>query len=246
MELEICIDSVASALAAKQGGADRIELCANLMEGGTTPSFGMIKECKAISGIELHVMIRPRGGDFCYSDAEFKIMQEDIAMSKKLGADGVVFGILTPNGNIDMIRTKKLVKLAAPMKTTFHRAFDMSIDPMTAIEDIIQCGIYRLLTSGAEQTAIKGRYLIEQLVHKAGDQLHIMAGSGINPKNVKQLVEQSGVKACHLTAKKVIPGAMNFKSPNINMGVIQGISEYDLVLADTDIVRKIREIINKF
>ncbi|MFA8433174.1 MAG: copper homeostasis protein CutC [Marinifilaceae bacterium] len=245
IHLEICIDSMESALAAQKGGADRVELCANLAEGGTTPSAGMIKTCRTISDLELYVMIRPRSGDFCYSPYEFEIMREDIQIAKKLGADGVVFGLLLPNGEIDLERTKELVQCAAPMNVTFHRAFDMCKDPLKGLEDLIQAGVYRILTSGQKQTAWEGQNLLRELGEKAGNRIKIMAGAGINPENLEELLRTTNLSECHLSAKSRIESPMEYRNPNVYMGGIPGGSEYEIYRSDINTIREIKSIINK-
>jgi len=240
-KLEICIDSVESAMIAAEAGADRVELCANLFEGGTTPSSSIIEECRKVKGIELMVMVRPRGGDFCYSDTEFFLMKRDIEIIKALGADGVVFGILDKDGNIDIQRTKELVELARPMKVTFHRAFDMSNNIFKALEDVIETGCGRILTSGGEQTAIEGKVNIKDLVEEAGDRIIILAGSGVSEDNIKELVKVAKIKECHFSARALLGSEMIFRNPKINMGGVPGIPEYGLFRASKDRIIEMKE-----
>lgn len=239
--LEICLDSVESALNAQKGGADRVELCANLLEGGTSPSYGMIKKVRQAIDIALAVMIRPRGGDFCYSDLEFAVMKEDILIAKNLGADCVVFGILLPNGDIDIKRTSELVELACPMQVTFHRAFDVAKDPLKALEDIISSGADRLLTSGQEAKAIDGKDLIRDLVSQAQNRIAIMAGSGVNPENRDELLTYCGVRELHLTAKTIINGIMQYRSPNLSFKGIPTTDDYQREIADLQIISEMKK-----
>lgn len=195
--LEICIDSVASAIAAQEGGADRVELCANLHEDGTTPSAGMIEVTRKNLSIGLHVMIRPRGGNFCYSAVEFEIMKKDIAVAKGLGANGVVFGMLNPDGTIDAERTRELIELARPLQVTFHRAFDVAAAPRRALETLIALRVDCLLSSGQARTAMEGLGLLAQLAQQAAGRISIMPASGINAENVRRILAASGVHEIH-------------------------------------------------
>jgi copper homeostasis protein len=190
--LEICAGSVTSCLAAQEGGAGRVEFCDNLLEGGTTPSYGAIASARDKLRIQLNVIIRPRGGDFLYSDVEFEVMERDIVACNKLGVDGVVIGLLTADGDIDITRTQRLVELAAPMPVTFHRAFDVARDPFKALEDIIATGCNRILTSGQEASAPEGAALIGKLQEAAGERLVIMPGAGVRLNNIAQLVAETG------------------------------------------------------
>ncbi|MCX6048799.1 MAG: copper homeostasis protein CutC [Chloroflexi bacterium] len=218
LSLEICIDSVAGAIAAQQGGAQRVELCANLLEGGTTPSAGTIALARQQINIGLQVIIRPRGGDFCYSDLEFSVMQYDIVQAKQLGANGIVIGMLLPDGAIDKARTAQLVAIARPLNVTFHRAFDMTRDPAQALEDLIELGIDRVLTSGQEDSALEGLDLITALVQQAKQRIIVMPGGGVTERNLKKIVSQSGVREIHMTARGEIDSQMTYRNANAFMG----------------------------
>jgi copper homeostasis protein len=243
--IEVCAAQVQSALAAQEGGAKRVELCDNLYEGGTTPSFAAIKIARAKLNIGLNVMIRPRGSDFCYSDLEFEIMKEDIRVCKNLEVDGVVFGILLPDGNVDVVRTKLLVELAKPMSVTFHRAFDVSSDPLKALEELIHLGVDRILTAGQKNTVPEGIDLINQLVKKAADRIIIMPGSGINEKNIIEIRDKTGAKEFHLTGRKWVESKMKFRKEEIFMGGLSQIPEYQLSFTDAERIRKVVNRINQ-
>ncbi|KAA8473976.1 copper homeostasis protein [Arcticibacter tournemirensis] len=200
-KLEICANSIESALAAQSGGADRIELCDNMSEGGTTPSYGTIKRCKDLLGIPVFPIIRPRGGDFVYTEEEFEVMKADVQMSKDLGCEGVVLGILTRDGNIDVDRCSELITLARPMQVTFHRAFDCCIDMKKGLEDIISLGCERVLTSGGAAHVYEGIDVIKDLVEHADGRVIVMAGSGIKEDNLPDMLVGSGGTEFHSTAK---------------------------------------------
>jgi copper homeostasis protein len=216
--LEICANSVASSLEAQKGGAYRVELCAAIPEGGTTPSYGDIALARELLEIQLNVIIRPRGGDFLYSSLEQKIMLKDIEIARELGADGVVIGCLTAAGEVDMQRNRALMDAAGTMSVTFHRAFDMCRDPFESLEKIISLGCDRILTSGQQPKAEQGIALLKQLVEKAGDRIIIMPGSGINAGNIARIAEESGAKEFHLSARKAIESGMMYRNPNVRMG----------------------------
>jgi len=218
IRIEVCVDSVASAIAAQRGGARRIELCSNLLEGGVTPSAGLIELVRAETSIGLQVMIRPRGGDFCYTPKEFETMRHDIAFAKKLGADGVVLGILDPHGNVDIERTRELVELARPLDVTFHRAFDMSADLLRALEDICATGVDRLLTSGGEQSALQAVDMIAQLVRAARGRVVITAGGGIGCDNAASIIERTGILEIHVGLGSPVPSPMLHRNPRVSMG----------------------------
>lgn len=235
--LEACVDSVEAAIAAQDGGADRVELCANLLEGGTTPSAGTIQLARKSIEIGLNVMIRPRGGDFCHSDIEFEVMKLDVELAKKLGADGVVFGILNPDGSVDAERTGELIELGRPMNITFHRAFDMSRDPCEAMEALIALGVDRILTSGQEISALEGLDLIADLVQKAGGRIIIMPGGGINERNIKKIGEQSGAKEVHAAAPASVESRMKYRNTRCFMGGELRPPEFTLSVTDANQIR---------
>ena len=239
--LEICAGSVGSCIAAQEGGAQRIELCDNLLEGGTTPSYATIAVAREKVQIALYPIIRPRGGDFLYDALEFEVMQRDITMCKQLGCDGVVIGILTPDGQVDKERCKKLVDLAWPMGVTFHRAFDMTADPLQALEDIIEIGCERILTSGQRNTATEGAVLLKTLVQQSQERIAIMVGSGVRAHNIAALVKETGAVEYHTTAKAYVESGMTYRNPNVSMGGIPGVPEYGISLTQAAEVKKIRE-----
>jgi copper homeostasis protein len=237
--IEVCVDSVESAMAAERGGADRVELCDNLLEGGTTPSAGAIAIARERLGIKLHVIIRPRGGDFCYSDVEFAVMRHDVALAKQLGADGVVIGILTSNGDIDIERTRELIELARPLSVTFHRAFDMSRDPDRALEELIGLGVDRILTSGQEPSVIEGLDLIAELVRLAGDRVIIMPGGGTE-RNIKKVVARSGVREVHVIGTTSVESPMRFRNQRVFMGGELRPPEYTHATTDPEKISALR------
>lgn len=215
---EVCVDSIDSLLEAETGGANRIELCDNLAAGGTTPSYGMIKQSLSLSKLPVRVMIRPRGGDFLYSNYEIDMMKEDIQMAKSLGSSGVVFGVLTEAGTIDKIKNRILIEIADPLPCTFHRAFDMCEDPQKSLEDIINLGFDFLLTSGMESNVVEGTSLISELVIQSGSRIKVMAGTGIHAQNVSELIRNTGVQHIHASASHSIASQMKFRNPRLFMG----------------------------
>lgn len=215
---EICANSVASSIAAQQGGADRVELCAGIPEGGTTPSFGMMRKTRESIGIGMNVIIRPRGGDFLYTDEETDEMLYDIRMARDAGADGLVFGCLLPDGMVDKEKMARLMDAAGDIPVTFHRAFDHTSDPLLALEDIIDLGCRRILTSGCMPTAREGLPLLSQLVKEAGDRIIIMPGCGINEGNIEEIARLSGAKEFHFSAREPVESGMVFRNPDVVMG----------------------------
>ena len=194
---EVCANSLQSAIAAETGGADRIELCAQLDAGGITPSAATLKLAVKKLSIPVFVLIRPRSGDFIYDDTDFAVIKEDILFAKEAGAAGVVIGLLKHNGEVDIERTTELVNLARPMQFTFHRAFDRTPDPLAALEDIIKTGADRILTSGQQKSALTGKELLKTIVEKAGERIIILAGAGINPGNVSEIISFTGANEIH-------------------------------------------------
>lgn len=243
-KLEICVDSVESAINSQIAGADRVELCDNLIEGGTTPSFGTITSARNNLNIGLHVIIRPRGGDFLYSDLEYDIMRRDIEICGEIGVDGIVIGILRSDGTIDIERTARLIELAHPMSATFHRAFDMCSDPARGLEDIISTGAARLLTSGQKDSVPEGAGTIGMLVKKAGNRIIIMPGGGINESNIAEISKSTEAKEFHLTGRKVIESEMIFRRSGISMGGIPEVKEFSRKVADPEKIKRIINILN--
>lgn len=237
MQIEICVDSAEGAWAAEQGGAHRVELCANLLEGGTTPSAGTIKLARSRLRIGLVVLIRPRGGDFLFTDAEMETMREDIRVAKQLGADGVAIGCLTADGAIDLERTRELTQLARPMTVTFHRAFDMCADPRRALEDLIQLGLDRVLTSGQEASCLEGQELLAELQRQAKGRITILAGGGITPRNVARIVAATSVTEVHLSARGSVQSGMRFRNARCFMGGTLRPEEFSWKTTDAGTVR---------
>jgi copper homeostasis protein len=240
MTVEIVVYNILGALNAQKGGADRIELCDNEGDGGTTPSYGTIELARQNLTIDVFVMIRPRGGDFCYSSYEFHSMKRDISMCQKLSVDGVVFGILNPDGTIDKKRCKELIDQARPLKVTCHRAFDMTRDPFEALEDCIEVGFDRILTAGQQPVASKGAKLISELILKANGRIAIMPGSGVNENTVEYIVSITKTKEIHFSATAFEESPMVFRNKEIaGMGSDEG-SEFKLRSVDPARVKTIR------
>jgi copper homeostasis protein len=239
--IEACVDTVESAIAAQRGGADRMELCASLLEGGTTPSSGAIEIARNNVSIPIYVMIRPRGGDFLYSHADFEVMKRDVEMAKSLGVDGVALGILTKDGDVDIQRTRELIERARPLDITFHRAFDMTRDPHRSLEELIALGVNRVLTSGQEASAAEGVRLIRSLVEAARGRIAIMAGGGLNESNIRQVVTSGGVRELHFSGRSELESAMHYRNPNVRLSSAQQPSEYLRFAADPERIERMRE-----
>ncbi|MDD7256468.1 copper homeostasis protein CutC [Bullifex porci] len=226
--IEICLESVESVIAAEKGGADRVELCSDLFEGGLTPTIGTVKTALKKSNIKINAMIRPRGGDFCYSDEEFEVMKEDIKAFKETGINGIVFGILTPEGDVDVKRSKEIIELARPLAVTFHRAFDMTRDPYKSLEELIELGVDRVLTSGQEATVPEGADLLEELVQIAGDRIIVMPGCGITERNFPKLRDKIKAKEYHIYLPYETTSKMKFHPGHIYMGGLLRQSEFTI------------------
>lgn len=240
--LEVCANSTLSAIEGQKGGAIRIELCNNLAQGGTTPSAAQIKESRQSIDIQLNILIRPREGDFLYSELEYEIMKQDIHFCGQAKCDGVVFGILNADGTIDKMRSKELVKTARiyGMNVTFHRAFDRCKNLFESLEDIIELGCDRILTSGGMQTALEGRNVIKQLIEKAGDEIIIMPGGGITENNIQELVKETGLKEFHGSFRSRQISKMTYFPP-----VFQDDDEKFLLITDANKVKQAIENANK-
>ncbi len=242
MLLEVVVYNIESALRAQEGGADRIELCDNPGEGGTTPSYAVIEAVRQNVNMDVFVMIRPRGGDFLYSNYEFHAMKRDIHQCQKISVDGVVFGMLTAEGRIDVKRCKELIELARPLKVTCHRAFDMTRDPFEALEDCIEAGFDRILTAGQQAQAVRGKELIGQLIQKANGRIEIMPGSGVNENTVEEILRASKATEIHFSATAFRESGMQYRNQQIaGMGSEEG-SEFKLRTVDPERVRKMRAL----
>lgn len=227
-QFEICANSVESCIAAQEGGANRVELCAGIPEGGTTPSYGEIATAREVlTHTKLHVIIRPRGGDFLYSPIEIRTMLKDIETARQAGADGVVFGCLTADGEVDMAVMQELMAASNGLSVTFHRAFDVCRDPRKALEQIIELGCNRILTSGQQANAEAGIPLLKELHAQAAGRIVLLAGCGVNENNIHRLAEETGIHEFHFSARESIKSGMQYKNEAVSMGGTVHISEYE-------------------
>lgn len=233
--VEISVESVASALAAEEGGAQRVELCSALREGGVTPSLGLLRATRARLALSLQVLIRPRSGDFLYSNEDFAIMRDDVVLAAREGADGVVFGILTPAGEVDVERTRELTELAHPMQVTFHRAIDMARDLDAALGDILRCGCDRVLTSGGAASAMQGREQLRALVQAADERIAVMAGGGVRPANVAELARATDIAEFHASLRSFEPSPMRYLRHGVHLGQAEGIEYARTVVHPSDV-----------
>lgn len=243
MILEVCVDSVESAIAAERGGATRLELCSNLMIGGTTPTRAFIQLVKEQVSIPVYVLIRPRFGDFCYTDLEFEAIKREVIESKNLGADGVVIGILKPDGGLDEERMQILCELAKGMHITLHRAFDVCSNPVESLATVKKLGIHTILTSGQKQTCEEGKELIKELVQVAGEEVEILVGSGLNVGNIQELIEYTGARAYHLSGKREKESQMIYRHQEVSMG-LPILSEYVIWETEEEEIRKVRTLMD--
>ena len=237
MILEIAVFNIESALLATAAGADRLELCENPAEGGTTPSYGTLKIVRDKISIPVFPIIRPRGGDFFYTDEEFEVMKKDVLLCKELQFEGVVIGSLMADGNIQKKHSKYLVESAYPLEVSFHRAFDRAADPLQALEDIIDCGCTRILTSGQVPDAFNGKGLLKILIEKAGDRIIIMPGSGVRSSNIIELAKFTGAMELHSSARKERPSAMIYQQKNMQ-------EELKTVTVNVEEIRKMKTALN--
>lgn len=235
--LEVCVDSVESAINASKAGASRLELCGNLVIGGTSPSGMLFKSVRKKVKIPIHVLIRPRYGDFCYSDFEFNIMRHEIRMFKKLGADGIVIGVLEPDGNLDCKRMKMLIEDAEGMHIVLHRAFDMAQNPYQTLEKAIELGVETILTSGQANDCVDGVRVLKELVIQSDGKVDILIGSGISSGVIADIYQFTKATSFHMSGKSLIAGKMKFRNDKINMG-INGLSEYEIWQTKEEKVRE--------
>ena len=242
--LECCVDSAESALLAEKGGADRLELCSNLIIGGTAPTLALYRQIRRHSSIRIHALIRPRFGDFLYSQEEFQIILEEVKQFRQAGAEGVVIGCLTPEGRLDMEAMKQLMEAAEGMSVTLHRAFDMCRDPFEALEQAKALGINTILTSGQAPSCLEGIELLKKLQAQAGPDLTILAGAGINAGAVRTLLEQTSLTAYHMSGKRILESGMQFRNPRVSMG-LPGMSEYEIWQTDEGAVRAVRRLLDE-
>lgn len=248
--LEVCADSVRSAVEAQAGGADRIELCSGLVIGGLSPSVAMFEQVKKNVDIPVRVLLRPRFGDFCYDGYEFETLKEEVCLFREAGADGVVIGILKPDGRLDTDRMKELVECAKsesksgkrPCAVTFHRAFDVCRSPYEALRQCIELGIDTILTSGQKDSAWNGRELLKELVREAAGEIEILAGAGISPEVIGKLADYAGVTSFHMSGKKVTDSKMEFRREDVPMG-IPGFPEFDIWQTDAGLVGNAKRIL---
>ncbi|KAL4641039.1 hypothetical protein GN956_G11781 [Arapaima gigas] len=232
--MEVCVDSVESAINAERGGAGRLELCSSLLEGGITPSVGLLQVVKQYVRIPVYCMVRPRGGDFLYSDREVEVMKTDIELMKNHGADGLVLGALTEDGRVDTELCVELQATCRPLPVTFHRAFDMVHDPVVALETLISLGFERVLTSGCDSSALEGLPLIKRMVEQVR--------GGISERNLQRILEGSGAQEFHCSARSTKDSGMKFRNACVNMGASLSASEYSLKVADVTKIRTLNAI----
>jgi copper homeostasis protein len=233
---EVCVEGIDGLVAAQNAGADRVELCASLLEGGITPSVGTIRGSLRVATIPFHVIIRPRGGDFLYSQSEFASMLADVAACRELGVAGVVFGCLTADGNIDELRMRELVEAAGPLNVTCHRAFDMTRNAGEALEALVRCGVGRVLTSGQRDTVEDGVALLGRLVEQAAGRIIVMGCGGLRPDNIGAALRRTGLAEVHFAALREVPSGMQYRNVSLGMGGTALDREYMNAVTDGDLV----------
>lgn len=243
--LEVCADSMESALAAERGGADRIELCGNLVIGGTTPSQALFEKIRKETSLKIRVLLRPRFGDFCYSQNEYEILKEEVKLFRRLGADGIVIGCLNPDGSLNMEQMQGLIAEAGDMDVALHRAFDVSRDALEALKQAISLGCRTILTSGQKNSAWEGREFLAKLQQESRGRIEILAGSGIKPEIIDQLHEETGIASYHMSGKVVVESKMTFRREGVNMG-LPGFSEYEIWQSSVEKIKEARKIVDQF
>ena len=242
--LECCVDSVESAIEAEKGGANRIELCSALVIGGLSPSKALFEKVKEQVNIKIHVLLRPRFGDFCYTDYEHEIIKQEIQMFKELGADGVVIGTLKSDGSLNLEQMKELVEEADGMSITLHRAFDMCADPFRTLEEVKELGIHTILTSGQKNNCIDGKELLGQLMKKANREVDILIGGGVDVSVIPALYESTGATSYHMSGKVTLDSEMQYRKEDVSMGVA-GMSEYQVWRTSAERVAQVKLVLEE-
>lgn len=242
--LEACVDSVRSAIEAEKGEAQRVELCGNLIIGGTSPGAALFRQVRKYTDLKIRVLLRPRFGDFCYDEYEFGMMKEDVEMYRDLGADGIVTGILKPDGTLDTVRMGELVELAGDTDMALHRAFDVCRNPQETLEQAVELGIKTILTSGQKNSAWEGRNLIKELVAQSAGRIEILAGAGISPETIEELVPYTGTASYHMSGKVTLDSQMEFRREGVSMG-FPGFSEYEIWQTNAENIRRAVEVLEQ-
>lgn len=242
--LEACVDSVESALAAAEGGATRLELCSNLIIGGTTPSPWLFKEIRKHTDIRIHALIRPRFGDFCYTDSEFAIIKQAVADFRELGAEGVVIGVLKPDGTLNMEQMKELMDAAGDMSVTLHRAFDVCVDPYETMEQAIELGIDTILTSGQKNVCTEGADLLRDLVEKSKGRITIQVGSGVSAEVIQKMYPLTKATAYHMSGKVTLDSVMEYRKEGVNMG-LPTLSEFEVWRTDAEKIKAAKKVLEE-
>lgn len=242
--LEGCVDSLESALAAQRGGADRLELCSNLVIGGTTPDAALFKQVRQLGQIKINVLIRPRFGDFCYTDSEFERILEATRLFADLGADGVVIGVLQPDGSLDAGRMARIMAQAPGLPVTLHRAFDQTADPCWSLAQAIELGVTTILTSGQQATCLEGVDLLKTLVTQAVGRIDILAGAGVSAQNIAAIWQQTGIQSYHLSGKIILDSPMRFRNSAVQMG-LPSLNEFSIYQTDEQQIRAARTVIDQ-
>ena len=243
--LECCVDSVESAINATNGGASRIELCSNLIIGGTTPDVALVKEIRKYTDIRIHALIRPRFGDFCYTEHEMEIMKSQIRALKDAGVEGVVIGVLDEEGNLDVPKMQELIQEASGLSVTLHRAFDMCRNPFQTLEEAILLGVHTILTSGQKQSAWEGRELLAELIKIANGRIDIMAGAGIDASVIEKLIPVTGGTSYHMSGKITMDSPMKYRKTEVSMG-LPSLSEYEIWRTSEEMIKKAVDILDNF